>query len=111
MKLPSIEEVTEYAAHIGLTQDDAEEFYDYFEEVGWVVGRTRKPMKSWEAGLRNWKRNKNKWLREKHGTPKVSPRGKTVEKTTGEEPMPDWFRNQLNDLTTKIQSPVKTLWN
>jgi hypothetical protein len=35
-------------------------FVDYYDSVDWVVGRERKPMKSWRKALNNWcKRNWN----------------------------------------------------
>ena len=33
-------------------------FFDYYESVGWVVGKSKKQMKSWKKALNNWcKRN------------------------------------------------------
>lgn len=39
--------------------NEAESFINYFEQVGWVVGQTKKPMKSWKAAVNNWLKNKN----------------------------------------------------
>jgi hypothetical protein len=50
---PSLGDVLEYAATIeGVI--DAEAFMDYYESVGWAVGR--KPMKDWQAAVRTWAR-------------------------------------------------------
>ena len=34
---------------------DAQKFYDYYESVGWKVGKN--PMKDWKACVRTWERN------------------------------------------------------
>lgn len=52
---PSVQEVQEYAKTESLAID-AERFVNYFESVGWVVGKG-KPMKSWQAAARNWAKN------------------------------------------------------
>ena len=49
---PMIEEVEEYADSIGATID-AEQFEDYYEAIGWVIGNG-KPMRDWKAAVRNW---------------------------------------------------------
>lgn len=51
---PSVQEVQEYAKTESLAID-AERFVDYFESVGWVIGKG-KPMKSWRAAAKNWAR-------------------------------------------------------
>jgi hypothetical protein len=51
---PSVQEVQEYAKTEGLRME-AERFVDYFESVGWVIGKG-KPMKSWRAAAKNWAR-------------------------------------------------------
>lgn len=53
---PSAAEAVEYAASIGFKLD-GEAFVDYYEQVGWVVGKGQKPMKNWQAAIRTWKRN------------------------------------------------------
>jgi hypothetical protein len=35
---------------------EGEKFHDFYEAGGWTIGKN-KPMKSWEAACRNWKRN------------------------------------------------------
>lgn len=52
---PDPAEVTEYAKTIDFKLD-GEEFCDYYESVGWMVGR--KPMRSWKAAVRTWKMRK-----------------------------------------------------
>lgn len=48
---PTVQDVAEYCRGRGYTVD-AERFVDYYEAVGWKVGRN--PMKSWQATVRTW---------------------------------------------------------
>ncbi|MHC4618934.1 MAG: hypothetical protein ACYTEQ_14415 [Planctomycetota bacterium] len=50
---PTAAAVKEYAASIGY-ELDGDEFCDFYESKGWVVGKS--PMKSWQACVRTWKR-------------------------------------------------------
>jgi len=52
---PTLENVSGYCREKGL-EVDAQHFIDYYESVGWKVGKTQKPMKDWKAALRNWAR-------------------------------------------------------
>ena len=52
---PTIEAIKLQAAKIGLSELEAEKFFDFYESNGWRVGKN--PMKSWSAALSNWKRN------------------------------------------------------
>jgi hypothetical protein len=56
MKIPSIEEVRNYCSERN-NGIDADQWHDYYSSVGWVVGKTRKPMKDWMAAVRTWERN------------------------------------------------------
>ena len=56
---PTVEDVAAYIQKKGYTFA-AEEFWNYFESVGWVVGKSRKPMKSWTAACATFQRNENK---------------------------------------------------
>ncbi len=51
-----LSDVLEYAHEIGLSDKEAEKFFDHFTSNGWKVGG-RAPMKDWRASLRNWSRN------------------------------------------------------
>jgi hypothetical protein len=33
---------------------DPDSFFDYYESIGWSVGRNKKPMKDWQACIRTW---------------------------------------------------------
>lgn len=51
---PDIAEVAAYAAEAGYTLDP-QAFMDHYDACGWVVGKN-KPMRDWQAAVRNWVR-------------------------------------------------------
>ncbi len=51
---PSVEEIKKYCDDRDNTISP-EQFFDYNESKGWVVGRN--PMKDWKAAIRTWERN------------------------------------------------------
>lgn len=53
-KKPTLEEVKEYCFE-NIINIDEQAFIDYYESVGWTVGRNKK-MKDWKASVRNWER-------------------------------------------------------
>lgn len=69
---PKIEEIEAYIKEKGM-HFDATEFYDYYESVGWVVGKDKR-MKDWKAACRTWE-NKRK--------------DKSQDEEEKEEPLPD----------------------
>ena len=56
---PNMAEVMERAQVIGLSQDQAEAFFDYYESNGWRVGKNK--MKSWHSAMSGWKRRHEQW--------------------------------------------------
>ena len=52
---PTIEQIKEYCKERN-NGVDAEKFLNYYESNGWRVGKN--PMKSWQAAVRTWERNK-----------------------------------------------------
>lgn len=60
---PTLEEVQAYCQE-RQNGVDAQKWYNYYEAVGWKVGRN--PMKDWKASVRTWERT------EKNGTHKQS---------------------------------------
>lgn len=50
---PSIEEIREYCVSRN-NNVNPEQFYDFYESKGWIVGNTR--MKDWKAAIRTWER-------------------------------------------------------
>lgn len=53
-KKPTVEELDKFAAEIGYTDLDSQNFIDYYESVLWKVGK--KPMKQWRSAVRTWQR-------------------------------------------------------
>jgi len=51
---PTIDEIKEYCKQRKNTIN-AEQFYDYNESKGWLVGKAK--MKDWKASIRTWERN------------------------------------------------------
>lgn len=56
-KKPTIEEVKSYCLE-RKNKIDPQAFIDYYETVGWIIGKG-KPMKNWRAAVRTWERNNN----------------------------------------------------
>lgn len=52
---PTTEEIQTYCKEIG-ANINAEQFYDYYESKGWMIGKNK--MKDWKAAVRTWKRNR-----------------------------------------------------
>lgn len=50
---PGVEEVRQYCQERNYCVDP-ERFVNYYESIGWMVGKNR--MKNWKAALRNWNR-------------------------------------------------------
>lgn len=58
-KKPTIEEVTAYCEE-RKNGINPEYFIDSNEAKGWVVGKTKTPMKDWKAAIRTWENNNKK---------------------------------------------------
>lgn len=48
---PTVDEVRAYCEEKGYTDVDPVRFVAFYESVGWVVGKARKPMRSWKAAV------------------------------------------------------------
>ncbi|QDP66711.1 MAG: hypothetical protein Unbinned1446contig1005_32 [Prokaryotic dsDNA virus sp.] len=57
---PTLELVAVYFVELGMSPQDGEKFFDYYETNGWKQGRG-KAIKDWKAAARNWQRNADKW--------------------------------------------------
>jgi hypothetical protein len=55
--VPSVSEIKDYCL-VRDNQINAEQFYDFYQSKGWMVGKTK--MKDWKAAIRNWERNRTK---------------------------------------------------
>lgn len=49
---PTIQEIQDYCKEKGYTLVDAEYFWNYYENIGWKVGKNK--MKSWRLAVANW---------------------------------------------------------
>ena len=54
---PTIEEIAKYCEERN-NNINAEQFYNFYESKGWLVGKTK--MKSWKAAIRTWEINHKK---------------------------------------------------
>lgn len=54
---PTKQEIQNYLKEQGITNVNPDKFWDYYESVGWVVGKGQKPMKSWKAAISTWQQN------------------------------------------------------
>jgi hypothetical protein len=45
----------------GQTSDMGEAFFNYYESIGWRVGKARTPMKDWKASARGWIQRETKY--------------------------------------------------
>lgn len=62
---PWIKEAITYGvSDLGLSTRECEEFYDYQESIGWVYGKSLKPIVDWKAAMRTFARNKEKWSKD-----------------------------------------------
>jgi hypothetical protein len=55
--VPTIIEIEDYC-RLRCNEINAEQFYDFYQSKGWMVGKTK--MKDWKAAIRNWERNRKK---------------------------------------------------
>lgn len=63
MDKPTAQQVKEYAN--GIDYDiDAEDFLNHYNVIGWVYGKNRTPVASWEACVRTWKKRAAKRQRD-----------------------------------------------
>jgi len=53
MKPPTLEEVAAYV-QTRAVQIDPEQFIDFYQSKGWLVGRSK--MKDWQAAVRTWEK-------------------------------------------------------
>jgi len=60
---PSVEEIKKYCDE-QKNDVDAEQFFNFYESKGWMVGRTK--MKDWQASVRTWEIRNKKSQNNKH---------------------------------------------
>ncbi len=59
MKRPMPAEVQDYLNELKETRFTGEQFCDSNQAKGWVVGKTKAPMKNWKAAVRTWRTHRN----------------------------------------------------
>lgn len=57
---PTLEELKRYCEEKNY-EVDYEKFFNYYESIGWLVGKARTPMKSWNHALSNWIKNEKSY--------------------------------------------------
>lgn len=63
--------------------DQAEAFFDYFESVDWVIGKSKKPCRNWRAAARNWIRSQGEYRPQKENlTTGLKSRPEAIFETT-----------------------------
>ena len=98
---PSFQEIIEFIKSHNYEMNP-EEFFDYYEEVGWIK-KNGQPIKDWRASARAWERRVQKWKTEKDGAAKRQmPDGSKIAKEIEDqkknsEQMPDYMRKQIRD--------------
>lgn len=55
--IPKLPEVVDHFLEKGSSKREAENFFNYYESVGWAVGRSGKQMKKWKAAAARWINN------------------------------------------------------
>lgn len=63
---PSLDEVKEFFLDLKSTVSEAENFHNYFESNGWLVGGKAK-MKNWQAAAKNWLKRSAKFNSSENG--------------------------------------------
>lgn len=56
---PTIQEIESYCQEKGYTHVDAEYFWNYYENIGWRVGKNK--MKSWRLAVSNWEKRQKEF--------------------------------------------------
>lgn len=67
---PTIDEIRAYCDEKGYTLTDPEYFWNYYENIGWHIGKNR--MKNWKLAVSNWEKRQ----REFHASKGDAPRSK-----------------------------------
>lgn len=62
---PTADDINQYCEEKGIYGFDADYFIDYYESLGWMIGKNK--MKSWKAAVRTWlRRDEKRREQEKH---------------------------------------------
>jgi hypothetical protein len=62
---PTIDQIVDYKNELNAQGknyiSDPQQFFDYHESAGWVIGKSLKPMKCWKSAFHTWERNQKLW--------------------------------------------------
>lgn len=85
---PSISEIKDYCQEKGYAHVDAEYFWNYYENIGWRIGKGKAKMKNWKLAVANWEKRQIEFEREKAMTQRQTAAG--FEHHTEAENSEDW---------------------
>lgn len=63
---PTVQEIRDYCSEKGYLHVDAEYFWNYYENIGWKVGKNK--MKSWRLAVANWDKRQKEFHHSKEQT-------------------------------------------
>lgn len=69
MVTPTIQQIKDYVALKGMQYVDAEEFFNFYESKGWMVGKN--PMKKWRAAVSGWNSRERRKAPQDKNAPRV----------------------------------------
>ena len=87
---PVIEDIRQYCLERN-NNIDPEQFYDFYESKGWLIGGKAK-MKDWKAAVRTWEKNKNI----------IGNNSNNLKKEVRK--VPDWYNNYEKQLNQNYTS-------
>lgn len=86
---PTLEQAQAYCAAINMDTAEAQRFMDHHEARGWMLGRVK--MKNWQAAMRTWKSNAERF----------APR--QVAKPANDGQRKFWLGKQLEAVETELR--------
>lgn len=85
---PSISDIESYCKEKGYAHVDAEYFWNFYENIGWKVGKNK--MKSWKLAVANWEKRQIEFEREKHGATPSSKQSIVTRTPEEQAAQPKW---------------------
>lgn len=92
---PTEQEIVDQCMAIGLPVSEGEKFLAYYEMVGWVVGRHKKPVSSWKGCMRTWQIN---WKEKHQFDSRPSPSVESIKNQRGLERVEDRLKTLRGQL-------------
>lgn len=86
---PSIADIEFYCKEKGYSHVDAEYFWNFYENIGWKVGKNK--MKSWKLAVANWEKRQVEFEHERKGGSTPASKKSIVTRTPEEQAaQPKW---------------------